>query len=53
MYVMETNRKTALDDSPLTSPIIQGHLPQVYHFTNICLKILDTTESTRQLNLVG
>ena len=51
-YTICTNRKTTLIffvDFPSTSAAIQWHLLQAYNFTNISLKILDTTKSTLQL----
>ena len=44
-----TNRKATLVGLPPTFAAIQGHLLQGYYFTNISLKILDTTKSTPQL----
>ena len=49
-YLICTNRKATLADLPPTSAAIQGHLLQAYYFTNISLKILDTTKATLQLH---
>ena len=48
-YMICTNRKTIPVDLPSTSAAIQGHLLKVNYFTNISLKILDTTKPTLQL----
>ena len=48
-YTMCTTRKTTLVDLPPISAVFQGHLLQAYCFTNISLKILDTTKSMLQL----
>ena len=48
-YMTCTNRKKTFVDLPPISVVIQGHLFQIYHFTNISLKILDTTKSALQL----
>ena len=45
-YMICTNRKATLVYLPPISAAIQGHLLQVYYFTNVSLKILDTTKST-------
>ena len=43
MYQQKNNT-----DVPPISAAVQGHLLQAYFFTNISLKILDTTELTLQ-----
>ena len=48
-YMICTNRKKTFVDLPPTSAGIPGHLLQTYCFTNISLKIFDTTKSSLQL----
>ena len=45
-HMICTNIKKTIVDLPAA---IQKHLLQAYYFTNISLKIIDTTKSTQQL----